>query len=463
MQPGTPSSSPPVSPGDILLGKYRVERVIGAGGMGVVVQARHLDLDEHVAIKFLLPGVAPTGELAARFVREARSAVKIKSEHVARVIDVGCLETGAPYMVMEYLEGQDLSAVVRQGQLPVEDAVDYVIQACEAMAEAHSAGIVHRDLKPANLFVCRRADGSDLIKVLDFGISKVQAPDAVSGSLTKTSAMMGSPYYMSPEQARSAREVDLRADIWSLGTILYELLAGCPPFLGETLAEVVTKIVADPPPPMDTFRGDVPEGLERVLLHCLEKSKDDRYQSVGELVGALIPFAARRSRPAAERVVRITGVMEMPPSRAQPLPSAAAPLPAKTATNWAETGKPGAASTRGALLAIGLSATGLLLIGSGLFFGFRYLAGSEPESAASAETLASPAPEASEQTKVAPAKSPQEVPSAEAAAPTPAPSATPSATSTARPRSAVRPASPPPRNAPASPPTHRNPLAIDLK
>src|SRR5580700_416889 len=194
-----------VQPGDVLAGKYKVERVLGAGGMGVVVAAHHLQLDEKIALKFLLPEALGDAEAVARFAREARNACKIKSEHVARVTDVGTLPNGAPYMVMEYLEGGDLAAWIKQrGALPIEQAVEFVLQACVAVADAHALGIVHRDLKPANLFCVRRSDGQLSIKVLDFGISKLA--DGVgpgSMAMTKTSALMGSPLYMSPEQMRS--------------------------------------------------------------------------------------------------------------------------------------------------------------------------------------------------------------------------------------------------------------------
>ena len=233
------ASLPPVSPGDVLAGKYRVERVIGAGGMGVVVQATHLELDERVAMKFLLPHAIENAEAATRFVREARAAVKIKSEHVARVTDVGRLENGAPYIVMEFLQGSDLAAVLQNGPLSIEDAVDFVLQASDAMAEAHAANIVHRDLKPSNLFMSLRSDGTPLIKVLDFGISKVNVPDTSDAGLTRTTAIMGSPFYMSPEQMRSSKDVDHRTDIWALGVILYELLTGTQPFNGETLPQLV--------------------------------------------------------------------------------------------------------------------------------------------------------------------------------------------------------------------------------
>jgi len=200
----------PVEVGQMLAGKYRIDRVLGAGGMGVVVAATHVQLDQKVAIKFLLPVALANADVVARFQREARACVKITSEHVARVIDVGTLDTGAPYMVMEYLEGTDLAHRIVEGQLSVREAVRFVLEACEALAEAHAAGIIHRDLKPANLYLARRADKTSMVKVLDFGISKTisaggASPSFGGGAMTSTQAVMGSPYYMSPEQLMSAK------------------------------------------------------------------------------------------------------------------------------------------------------------------------------------------------------------------------------------------------------------------
>ncbi|MDP9001048.1 MAG: protein kinase [Myxococcota bacterium] len=297
-----------VQEGDILVGKYRAERILGVGGMGVVVSARHLQLDERVAIKFLLPHLFADQEAVGRFLREARAAVKIKSEHVARVFDVGTLPNGAPYIVMEFLDGSDLTAwLERRGAMSVEQAVDFVLQACVALADAHRIGIVHRDLKPANLFCIRRSDGQLTIKVLDFGISKVTD---VTGSdprlsVTKTSAAMGSPLYMSPEQMRSSRDVDLTTDIWALGIILFELLVGKTPFDGASLPEVAVKVATQPPPPIRSLRRDVPTGVEAVITRCLSKDARARYRTVGELAAALVEFGSSQSRASLDRVSRI--------------------------------------------------------------------------------------------------------------------------------------------------------------
>lgn len=304
MEP-SPEQLAGVSRGQLLAGKYRVEQVLGVGGMGAVVAAHHLQLDTKVAIKFLLPQTLGNRDAVARFAREARAAVKIKSEHVARVLDVGTLEDGAPYMVMEYLQGADLSALLRdRGPLPVPEAIDFVLQASEAIAEAHSLGIVHRDLKPANLFCIRTADGRPSIKVLDFGISKMSAgaETASHGVMTQTSAVMGSPFYMSPEQMVETRDVDARTDIWALGVILYELLAGKVPFSGETVPEVCARIAARSPPPLRDLRADVPAELEAVVSKCLEKDRQQRYRDIAELAAALFPFAPPRAWPSVERI-----------------------------------------------------------------------------------------------------------------------------------------------------------------
>jgi serine/threonine-protein kinase len=297
-----------VVPGDLIAGKYRVEKVLGIGGMGVVVSARHLALDEQVAIKLLLPETLKNPEAVSRFVREARAAVKIKSEHVARVSDVGQLENGSPYMVMEFLQGGDLADWLTQnGPLPFEQAVDFVLQACVAVADAHALGIVHRDLKPSNLYCVRRSDGQLMIKVLDFGISKMTNLDgsATGAELTKTNAVMGSPLYMSPEQMRSARDVDSATDTWALGVILFELITGRRPFSADTLTELVMKVASDAPPPLATYRPDAPPGLDEVIATCLAKDRRKRYPNVGALSLALLPFAPKRSKVWVERIAGI--------------------------------------------------------------------------------------------------------------------------------------------------------------
>jgi eukaryotic-like serine/threonine-protein kinase len=300
-------SSTEVKAGDVLAGKYRVDRVIGAGGMGVVVLATHTVLHDRVALKFLLPHVLSNPSVAARFLREAQSAVRIKSPHVARVIDVGTLETGSPFMVMEFLEGRDLGDLLAaDGPLDTDVACVFALQACEALAAAHAAHVVHRDIKPANLFITNTADGAPTVKVLDFGISKSAGLDG-QAALTQTQVSMGSPLYMSPEQMRSARDVDARADIWSLGVVLYEMLSGTLPFLADSMPQLCALVLENSAPPVRAIRPDVPEGLGDAVAKCLQKRVEDRFDNVADLAKALAPYAGDFGVASAARVHRILG------------------------------------------------------------------------------------------------------------------------------------------------------------
>lgn len=310
--------------GETIAGKYRVERVLGAGGMGIVLLATHEQLEEKVAIKILGRALVESPVAVSRFVREARAAVRIRSEHVVRVLDVGTLDDGVPFLVMEHLAGQDLREVLRaRGSLPVTEAVGYVLQACDGLASAHALGVVHRDLKPGNLFLVDGQDGAPLIKVLDFGISKVM--DGAE-QLTATAELIGSPPYMSPEHIENARGVDQRTDVWSLGIILHELVAGTRPFTGSSALTVPLSIVTADPIRLREARADAPEGLEAVILRCLEKRADDRFPDVGALALALAPFGPAGSVALAERAARIVG---RPAAAPTPTPTPV-PAPART-------------------------------------------------------------------------------------------------------------------------------------
>ncbi|HVH42734.1 MAG TPA: protein kinase, partial [Labilithrix sp.] len=279
-------------PGDVLGGKYKVERILGAGGMGVVVAARHVDLGQRVALKFMQQEAMTDPAHAERFLREAKAAVQLKSVHTARVLDVGRLKNGEPFLVMEYLEGRDLDAELQaHGPMPPHMAVDCILQASEALAEAHGLGMVHRDVKLKNLFLTETVHGRPLVKVLDFGLAKTLGIHG-DASLTATNSVFGSPQYMSPEQMRSAKDVDFRSDIWSLGVCLYELLTGRVPFDASGVAEICAMVLKDPVPPPSRFARGLPIDLEFVILKCLEKDVELRYQSIADLAFALQNYAA---------------------------------------------------------------------------------------------------------------------------------------------------------------------------
>jgi len=296
--------------GQVLSGRFRVEHVIGVGSMGVVLAARHLELDERVAIKFIRAEMQKVPGVLSRFAREAKAAVSIKSEHVAQVFDVGTAEGIGPYIVMEYLEGRDLGAVLElEGRLPIRRAVHYVMQACEALAVAHSTGITHRDIKPENLFLTRQGD-LELIKLLDFGISKAALTGTVFGdelSGVEAQCLLGTPLYMSPEQIRATAEVDHRTDVWSLGAVLYELITAHSAFVADSVHQVWTRILETAPTPLCVHCPEAPASLQAVIDRCLEKDPTQRYQNVAELAIALLPFAPSRARLYAQRASSILG------------------------------------------------------------------------------------------------------------------------------------------------------------
>jgi eukaryotic-like serine/threonine-protein kinase len=305
--------------GAIIAGKYRVERILGRGGMGFVLQAFHEQLGESVAIKFMVPELATDPDAVARFLREARAAFRIRSEHVARVLDVG-EHGGSPFIVMELLSGRDLATEITERFVPSTEAVTFMLQICEALAAAHALGIVHRDLKPSNLFLTRKSDGAPLIKVLDFGISKALDDPNVApvDSLTMSHRLLGSPHYMSPEQARAPKSADARSDIWSLGVVLYELVLGERPFRGETAVAILASLLSDVVPELNAEqRRKMPDPLMAVILRCLKRDPEQRFADVTEFARALLPMASPHSELVVARIesiARATPVPNTPPA-----------------------------------------------------------------------------------------------------------------------------------------------------
>jgi eukaryotic-like serine/threonine-protein kinase len=347
------------SPGDIIADRFHVVRVVGSGGMGVVVEALNVELDERVALKFLRQDVERSPALVERFAREARSASKLRSEHVARVSDAGTHPTYGPFMVMDLLEGSTLAELlVAKGPLPVERAAEYVIHACEGLAEAHAHGIVHQDVKPANLFLARGTDGRGVVKVLDFGISKAtlgHLPIGESVSTGRGSANLGTPHYLSPEQLRSASEVDHRADVWSLGCVLFELLAGEKAFRADRFTELVAKILESPRAPLPS--GVVlPSSLVAVIDRCLEKDRAMRYATTAELALALLPYARSRAHSVASLAVAHVSGAGLDPHLT--MPSSMPPRPSDASIDLAPGGSLRAPRPPTVTLADGLAAPG---------------------------------------------------------------------------------------------------------
>jgi len=303
-----------VSAGDVVAEKYRVERLLGRGGMGYVVSARHLSLDELFAIKFLRRSAATDEDAVARFRREAKACAVLRNDHVARVFDVG-LHNDEPFIVMEHLQGRDLGRTV----VSAADACEYIIQACEGLAEAHALGIVHRDIKLPNLFLTKTASGAPLIKVLDFGVSK----SGIAGQhdVTQTTTVLGSPKYMSPEQMTDPRDVDARSDVWSLGVCLYRLISGVAPFDAETIGRLCTMVLHEPPIPLQDLRPDlgIAPHVEAIVSVCLQKDRRNRFRNVAELAASLAPFT-NDPISSADRAARIACVLGVPVPPAGYLP-----------------------------------------------------------------------------------------------------------------------------------------------
>ena len=393
----------PFERGQVVGRKYEIIDLLGVGGVGFVVAANHIELGERVALKFLKPEMLVNPEVVGRFAHEALAAVRIKSEHVARVFDVGSLPDGTPFIVMEYLDGRDLFDVITQdGPQPVRRAVDYVLQACEALADAHACGVVHRDIKPENLFLLQRSEGIELIKVLDFGISKLALTGSAVKSkvpLVRTMLPMGSPVYMSPEQIRASKDIDCRTDIWSMGCVLYELLTGKAAFDAPSLTQLSATILEQHPPPPSTDHPEIPAAMDAIVSRCLEKNPKDRYQNVAELAMAIYPFGPRRARVSAERCCLLLkvassqqGEFELPSVRPptwdgvssgsfptdQNLVSPVAPTPAVAV----EEVNPFASKNRSKKVA--LIALGVVALVSGLFTVAHLASQPEPATASSA-------------------------------------------------------------------------------
>ncbi len=409
-------------PGEVIADKYEVVRLLGKGGMGVVLEARHRKLDQRVALKFLAPAELEQAGAVQRFEREARAAALLRSPHVVRTLDVDQTPDGLPFIVMEYLDGRDASSeLVRRGRIPVDEAVDWMLQACVGMREAHASGIIHRDLKPSNLFLCTTPGAPLVVKVMDFGVSKVSASHGETTELTSTQTTLGTPSYMAPEQLVSAKTIDARADVWSLGVVLYRLLTGALPFTAPTPTALAIAVATTDPVDVATRGPWLPAELCAAIMKCLRREPQDRFADVGAFAAAIERFGSGRYQlpksrqsapqlPAPEAAPRVDG-------RVATLPTAAAE--GATASAW---DKPAIRARRGPpLLAILGVAAALGALGIG--FSVYHARKSAPPAA---NATAPPEP-------------------SETAAPAEIPTANPPATTTAEPTASAIATTPPPR------------------
>jgi len=399
-----------LSTGDIIDGKYRIIRLIGEGGMGAVYEGENTRIHRRVAIKILHSGIAEQAEAVARFEREAQAAGRIGSDHIVEVLDLGALANGDRYLVMEFLDGEGLGSRIKtRGRIAPPDMYPIANQLLEGLAAAHGAGIIHRDLKPDNVFLLKsRAGQTDFVKLLDFGISKFNQMSGDSGfSMTRTGAVMGTPYYMAPEQAKGSREMDHRVDIYAVGVILYEALTGQVPFSADTFNELLFKIVLEEPKPLSVIDPSIDAGFAAIVVKAMARDPAHRFQNSREFQQALAQWASGQGSMLVSQLrVPTTGLtasrMAQPSS---PL------LGTGTPGTWSQTGPnleanvesiPKKSNTG---LFAGLGVAALVVLGGAGFFAMSSAHEQKaPAAAATVETTASPAAERAERDKLAKAE-----------------------------------------------------------
>jgi eukaryotic-like serine/threonine-protein kinase len=414
--------------GQVVGEKYRLVRLLGEGGMGSVYEARHDVIGRRFAVKFLHAELAGHPEILARFRREAQAAGSLENENIAAVTDFGSSPDGAPYIVMEFLEGEDLAkTLARHGPMQIPRAAHILIQVCRGLVAAHGRGIVHRDLKPENLLLQKRGDGGDLVKILDFGIAKLKSTEHRPEAATRTGITLGTPYYMPPEQARGQKELDERADIYALGVILFELLSGQKPHNGENYNAILYSILMGAAPRIEAFRPDLPPELANVVHRAMAGEAKDRYQSVSELAQALAPFAGRALTPAPT-LSNASTVMAPHSVGAQSVPAASHGTRAPVVFTPPPTSELGAPKTSRAGLWAGLAIALLGAAGAAAWFAMHSAPAAPDSTAAAPPVVPLPTPSVAVVATAAPAPTiapTPALPPVASAQPTPSPAAPP--------------------------------------